>query len=123
VVVLDAAREQAAATTLAGLADGPAPVIPLAACGSGHRVLRDEGGEAMTGASLRLTAVLAFTAGDKQPQEVETKWYETLRRPERPRTDDAGRFSLPTLVAGLRYRLYVTAGRGQRLAHEFTVTP
>jgi hypothetical protein len=122
VVLLDANHELAAATTLSGRTDKVLPVIALDRCGSASgRLLTEEGG-ALPAAPLRLGAVLTYTARGKQPEDVETNWYQCLGRGESGVTDDTGRFRLPALVPGVRYRLYATVGGSKRLAHEFSVT-
>ena len=85
--------------------------------------LTAENGRGLSYAPIDLAAVLPFEATEKPVKEIETNWYQILNRDEPRETTSGGKFVLPALVPGVRYRLYAGTHKSRRLVKEFTVEP
>ena len=123
VALIDVAHKQGLFTTQTGKAQERLPTFRLQPCGSAMGELKTENGRGLVNAPIELAAVLPFVPYGKPVEEIETPWYRNLNRDEPGQTTIGGKFALPALVPGLRYRLYAGTGNWRRLVKEFTVEP
>ena len=123
VVLIDAAHKYGLSTSLTASVQDRLPTFRLEPCGSAVGDLTSQNGRGLGSVPIELTAVLTFQPAGKPAEETEANWYRNLNRDEPGETAARGRFVLPALVPGLRYRLYAGAGSSRKLVKEFTVEP
>src|SRR5262249_59169576 len=119
-LVMAAARELGCLTTLEGQRTRESAPLRLKQCGTAVGRLVGPANEPLPNAAIELAAVLTYAKPGKRPVEVETNWCQALRLEGRNRTDSSGRFTLPPLVPGVRYRLYASTNGSRGRLTEFT---
>jgi len=123
IVLIDPAHNQGLSTSIPGQVEESPPTFRLAPFGSAVGNLTTDRGRAQANAPIELAAVLTFEPFGKPVEETETSWYQEMNRDEPTVTTSRGKFTLPALIPGLRYRLYAGTGNSRRLVKEFTVEP
>jgi RNA polymerase sigma factor (sigma-70 family) len=122
VIVLDSTRAHGTFAMLSGRATDPPPTLRLQRCGQAEGRMADRDGRPLADVPIELKALLPVSRDGPQQVEADVNWYKALRQDDPLRTDAAGRFTLPSLVQGVRYRLFTVVDGSRRVATEFKVT-
>ena len=123
IVLIDAAHRQGLLTSLTGKVEDPVAKFALEPCGLAAGILTTRDGSALANVPVDLAVVLSFQPYRSPAEEMETHWYEILNHDVSGRTTSRGKFVLPALVPGARYRLYTGKADTRRMVKEFTVEP
>ena len=123
IVLIDAAHRQGVLTSLTGKGQDPLPSFPLEPCGLATGNLTAQDGSVLGITAIELAVVLSFRPYASQAMERETDWYTILNHDVPGQTTSRGKFVLPALVPGVRYRLYTGKAETRRLVKEFSVEP
>ena len=121
IVLIDTAHRQGVSTSLKGNNQNPGPRFALEPCGLAAGKLVTTDGQSFENAPIDLAIVLPYESHGSKAEPVEMDWYAALNRDQSRETTSRGKFVLPALVPGVRYRLYARKGDTRHLVKEFTV--